>query len=73
MFVCFFSKYTLLFGVFQASGVKVADACKAAFTELKLGKDKKDSLRYVIFALSPDMKEIVVLKKAPRGTEYSVY
>ncbi|MCJ1442106.1 MAG: cofilin [Stictis urceolatum] len=42
------------------SGVSVSPDCVTAFNELKLGKD----LKYIIFKLSDDSKEIVVEDKS---------
>lgn len=45
---------------FQASGVQVSDDCLTTFRELKLGK----KLKYIIFNLSDDLKEIIVEKSS---------
>ncbi|CAO3654754.1 unnamed protein product [Mucor hiemalis] len=47
----------------MSSGVAVNAECLSSFQELKLGK----KLKYVIFKLSDDLKEIVVEKTAPTG------
>ena len=54
----------LLFILFsQASGVKVAEACKAEYQNLKMGR----KYRYILYGLSDDLKEIVVRKLAEPG------
>ncbi|PWO01403.1 hypothetical protein FA09DRAFT_327329 [Tilletiopsis washingtonensis] len=45
----------------MSSGVKVSSDCLAAYQQLKLGK----SLRYILYGLSADKTEIVVLHTAP--------
>lgn len=52
----------------QASGVAVNPACLEAFQELKLGKKTK----YIIFAISKDLTEIVVEKKST-STSYDEF
>ncbi|KAG9310989.1 actin depolymerizing factor [Chiua virens] len=47
----------------MSSGVPVADICVTAFQDLKLRKKHK----YIIFTLSPDLKEIVVEKTSDGG------
>lgn len=42
----------------QSSGVTVSSDCLEAYQQLKLGK----KLKYIIFNLSPDYKEILVQK-----------
>jgi len=54
--------------VLQASGVEVDEACKNSFIDLKLGH----KYRYIIYSLTDDMKQIVVLKTAqPCKLNYS--
>ena len=45
---------------FQSSGVGVHPDCGTAFNEIKLGH----KYRYVMYRLSPDLKEIVVCNRA---------
>ncbi|EIM86005.1 uncharacterized protein STEHIDRAFT_122014 [Stereum hirsutum FP-91666 SS1] len=52
----------------MASGVAVNPACLEAFQELKLGKKTK----YLIFAISKDLTEIVVEKKST-STSYDEF
>jgi len=49
----------------MSSGISANQDCLAAFQELKLGK----KLKYVIYGVSSDNKEIVVLKRAERAPE----
>lgn len=44
----------------MAFGVQVTDECKTAFTELKLGH----KYRFIIYALSSDLKKIEVVHRA---------
>ena len=44
----------------QASGVEVDDDCKNSFIEMKLGH----KYRYIIYGLTDDLRQIVVLKTA---------
>lgn len=44
--------------VVQASGIQVADICTTTYQQLKLGKE----LKYILFAISDDLSEIVVNK-----------
>jgi cofilin len=53
----------------MASGVAVCDECKTAFQEIKLGH----KYRYVIFRLSPNLKEIVVEKRAEPSATYDEF
>ena len=48
------------------TAIKVADECIAAWNEIKIGH----KYRYVIFDMSKDMKEVVVLKKAEPTATY---
>lgn len=50
----------------MASGVMVQDACKTAFSDLKMGK----KFKYVLFSLTSDMKEVQVLKTAEPSCDY---
>ena len=52
--------YFTIFLLFKASGVSVADECLAAYNEIKLGHKHK----YIIYKLSPDLREVIVAKKA---------
>ena len=45
----------------QSSGVTVKQECVAVFTDIKLGH----KYRYVVYALTEDLKQIHVLKTAP--------
>ena len=45
----------------QSSGVTVKQECVAVFTEVKL----RHKYRYVVYALTDDLKQIQVLKTAP--------
>ena len=46
--------------VMQMSGVTVQPECVAVFNEIKLGH----KFRYIVYALTPNLREITVLKKA---------
>lgn len=48
------------------SGVSVQPECVAAFNEIKLGH----MYRYIIFALTPNLREITVIKKASPQASY---
>ncbi|KAL9122594.1 MAG: hypothetical protein Q9187_000847 [Circinaria calcarea] len=50
------------------SGISVAPECITAFNELKLGSGKgKDKIKYIIYKLSDDYKEIVVEETSGDG------
>lgn len=53
----------------MATGVKVDDECVTAFNSMKLGKDAK----YIIFDLSADSKNIVVLKKGAADASFDAF
>ena len=53
----------------QASGVQVADECKMAFQDMKLGY----KYRYVVFKLTDDLKRIVVETRAAPGSVKNVF
>jgi len=53
----------------MSSGVAVSDECVSKYQDLKLGK----SLRYVLFKLSEDLKEVQVDKTAPSGAPYEEF
>ncbi|KAJ1984035.1 cofilin [Dimargaris cristalligena] len=53
----------------MSSGVGVNNACLDAFQQLKA----KRSLRYVIFKLSDDKKEIIVDTSSPAATAYDEF
>ncbi len=49
------------------SGVSIQPECVSVFNEIKLGH----KFRYIVYALTPNLREITVLKKAvPRKSEY---
>jgi len=55
------------FALLQASGVKVDNACKTIFQEIKM--DKK--FRYILFGFTPDdVTQIVVLKQADPSMQH---
>ena len=47
----------------QSSGVTVQQNCLTVFNEIKMGH----KYRYIIYCLTPDLREITVLKAAPPG------
>jgi len=55
------NKYTM------SSGVAVQNACVTEFNDIKL----KHKYRYIIFSLTPDLREIAVLKTAPTSATYN--
>jgi hypothetical protein len=50
----------------QASGVSVRENCVNVFQDIKL----RHAYRYIIYALTPDLREIDVLKTAPPMASY---
>jgi len=50
----------------MSSGVSVQPCCVQAFNDIKLGH----KYRYIIYALTTDLKEITVLKTAPPKATY---
>lgn len=50
----------------MASGVSVKQECVTAFNDIKLGH----KFRYLIYSLTPDLKEIHVLKTAPPSATF---
>lgn len=46
----------------------MADICNTTFRELKLGK----KLKFIIFAISPDLKEIIV-ERSSEESDYDVF
>ena len=53
----------------QSSGVRVQPVCVEIFTKIKLGHE----YRYIIYALTPDLKEITVHKTAPPCKLYRLF
>jgi len=51
----------------MASGVSVAQDCVTVFNEIKLGH----KFRYIVYALTDDLKQIRVLKAAPPSSSYN--
>ena len=49
------------FIAFQASGVTVQSPCVEAFNDIKIGH----KFRYIVYSLTPDLRQIRVLKTAP--------
>jgi len=50
----------------MASGVTVQSACVEAFNDIKLGH----KFRYIVYSLTPDLRQIRVLKTAPPSANY---
>jgi len=53
----------------MASGVSVNPECATAFNDIKLGH----KFRYIIYALTEDLRQIRVLKTAPPGATFEQF